>query len=698
MPTTSEYLTAYVKAKEQGPRGFPGPPGPVSGGVYPSAGVAVSTGAAWATSYTTSGTGTVLALTAGPTFSGTVTVGASVVVPDGGTIGQAAGPLLTFDDTNNYLEITGCDIGIGITAPQDKVHIKDNAGCFILEGTDHVYIQWYPDNYAAGRKAYTGFASGADNNFTIANEIAGADILLIPTATGGVGVGTTGPNAKLESLATTEQLRLSYDATHYTKFEVASTGALTMTPLANTNVNIVCSGTGDLTVNTNHLYVDTSESRVGILDTTPSYTLDVNGTGRYTGILYGDSSVQNPAYAAGWVADGGTKWQIDADGDAQFESILCRGGLQVYELIINQIHYQNGGLLIGHGAGKVATIIDATQGAEIITIEDPEGNTNVPFTVGSIVIVQRVDLNRTTVVKKLVRKVDAIAGTQITLGAIVGWNPAVNDTGAFDIGDEMCAIGHITTAALQNSIFITATETNNPYLAVFTEVDSYADWLSNSRLKLLIGNLAKIASATYGDLTLPASPGYGFFSDNCYLSGKIVATSGLIGGFTIDSTEGLYAGSGATRVQMKPGAGFWAGATAIGDAPFSVTEAGALTATGALELGTAAVSYAGDLFNVAIKGADIYEASFNNDGGNVYINRVGYQGGTTKYRTFTVCNGKSNMLADFVGADDEIIFYSVIRCQPRADPPASAQEGQIYADTDHHLYYYNGSTWKQLDN
>jgi len=35
---------------------------------------------------------------------------------------------------------------------------------------------------------------------------------------------------------------------------------------------------------------------------------------------------------------------------------------------------------------------------------------------------------------------------------------------------------------------------------------------------------------------------------------------------------------------------------------------------------------------------------------------------------------------------------------PQADPPGSPAEGMIYADTDHHLYYYNGTTWKQLDN
>ena len=51
---------------------------------------------------------------ASPTFGG-LTLTGNVIVPNGGTIGQAAGPLLTFDDTNNKLVITGCKIGLGTT-------------------------------------------------------------------------------------------------------------------------------------------------------------------------------------------------------------------------------------------------------------------------------------------------------------------------------------------------------------------------------------------------------------------------------------------------------------------------------------------------------------------------------------------------------------------------------------------------------
>ena len=47
----------------------------------------------------------------------------SIVLVDGGTIGQAAGPLLTFNETNNRLGITGCKVGINELAPQKLLHI-----------------------------------------------------------------------------------------------------------------------------------------------------------------------------------------------------------------------------------------------------------------------------------------------------------------------------------------------------------------------------------------------------------------------------------------------------------------------------------------------------------------------------------------------------------------------------------------------
>jgi len=90
-----------------------------------------------------------------------------------------------------------------------------------------------------------------------------------------------------------------------------------------------------------------------------------------------------------------------------------------------------------------------------------------------------------------------------------------------------------------------------------------------------------IGHATYGSAPFRVTKAGALTATSATVTGTITATAGTIGGFTVNATDGLYAGTGATRVQMKAGAGIWAGATAIGDAPFSVTNAGLLTATNA---------------------------------------------------------------------------------------------------------------------
>lgn len=56
--------------------------------------------------------------------TGDITTIGDIIMADGATIGQAAGPLMTFDDTNNFLVITGCKVGIGIADPQSPLSVS----------------------------------------------------------------------------------------------------------------------------------------------------------------------------------------------------------------------------------------------------------------------------------------------------------------------------------------------------------------------------------------------------------------------------------------------------------------------------------------------------------------------------------------------------------------------------------------------
>ncbi len=76
------------------------------------------------------------------------------------------------------------NVGIGTEDPNAKLHVRGNAGVLSLEGTDHSYIQWYPQGVSAGRKAWAGFGEGGTNSFTIQNDagrmhIHGAELLFL---------------------------------------------------------------------------------------------------------------------------------------------------------------------------------------------------------------------------------------------------------------------------------------------------------------------------------------------------------------------------------------------------------------------------------------------------------------------------------------------------------------------------------------
>jgi hypothetical protein len=112
--------------------------------------------------------------------------------------------------------------------------------------------------------------------------------------TGNVGVGTTGPDAQLDVLATTTQLRLTRtDGTVFVDFTVDTNSDLTITP--SSTGQIILQPTTDSTDffqvldadgGTPTLNVDSTNERVGIGTATPDYELDVAGNAGFDEFLY----------------------------------------------------------------------------------------------------------------------------------------------------------------------------------------------------------------------------------------------------------------------------------------------------------------------------------------------------------------------------------------------------------------------------
>jgi len=144
----------------------------------------------------------------------------------------------------------------------------------------------YPTGMSANQIAYT----------SVGSALTGISTFTFNGTNMGVGVATG--LAKIHSQATTEQLRLSYDASNRWTYTIGSTGllsmqgvgtggALTVTPTAGQNINFALSTTGDFIVNTTQFVVDTSAVTVGIGLAAPTSKLHIDaGTGTLSALQF----------------------------------------------------------------------------------------------------------------------------------------------------------------------------------------------------------------------------------------------------------------------------------------------------------------------------------------------------------------------------------------------------------------------------
>jgi hypothetical protein len=94
--------------------------------------------------------------------------------------------------------------GIGTTTPAAKLHVKSNGQIFRLEGSDHAYMELYPQG-ASTRYGYIGYPNANSTNLSFMNQFA-TGLLAFGTnntnrmwlnADGKLGIGTSSPGTSL---------------------------------------------------------------------------------------------------------------------------------------------------------------------------------------------------------------------------------------------------------------------------------------------------------------------------------------------------------------------------------------------------------------------------------------------------------------------------------------------------------------------
>jgi hypothetical protein len=263
-------------------------------------------------------------------------------------------------------------------------------------------------------------------------------------------------------------------------------------------------------------------------------------------VLSDGKSIRTNTYTSGFTGSG---FRLDqgittaARTHFEIDDMTVRGRLSVYELLIRQIRATNGSVIIS-SAAKAKTVV--SQGGDNYRIttdsETPHG-----FLADDKLRAQRFtgsgvyqcDLTVTLWVNSFTFDVDVVSGSIPP-----------------DVGMEFVRIGSSSNTNRQGSVYLTADDTNAPYIDVVDGITSHAQWNTPGKVKVRLGKLTGITD-TAGEYGLIAGPA--FTTPINPLTDQYVKVSNL--GVALNNVPlTIYNGSGVQTVNIdQNGTNVWFG-------------------------------------------------------------------------------------------------------------------------------------------
>jgi hypothetical protein len=163
-----------------------------------------------------------------------------------------------------FANCVSAQTGIGTTTPAVKLHVKSNAATFRLEGTDHTYMELFPQG-SSTRYGLIGFPNTSSTQLTFMNQFTTGSMVfgtngtnkMLLNSDGKLGIGTSSPGTSL----------------HIENGSTFGTPAITSSP------SILVYNTNNLSSTANSTV---SVRTAGTGSGKPYFSLDVNGAFGYS--------------------------------------------------------------------------------------------------------------------------------------------------------------------------------------------------------------------------------------------------------------------------------------------------------------------------------------------------------------------------------------------------------------------------------
>lgn len=235
----------------------------------------------------------------------------------------------------------------------------------------------------------------------------------------------------------------------------------------------------------------------------------------------GQQMTGTTVFASGFAGDGWRVIDTGSKSQAEFDELIIRGTMRVYELLITKIRALAGNLLISPGNGKVQAV--SGTGPYTITFDNDHY-----MAVGDLLKAQKFGTALGGVYVSELQVASIPTATQITATLISGVAPA--------IGYEYVMLGSATDAARRASIYFSTSDTNSPRINLFDGVSSHAGFGATANVRGAWGRM----NSYYGAGATNWGFGIGDYAGNNYLRYADDATGfqlkAAAGGVKIDGT------------------------------------------------------------------------------------------------------------------------------------------------------------------